>query len=118
MFQGDKQLQTTTTIAHPCLPKWRARIDAAERRGSFDWVDQGMAADWKCCLIGEAGRTYPALERNSVGAPTDRELQKLGAEFGSFINPVVRAGGKRFIRARQLLTAIEARLNEIFVGKP
>ena len=111
MFVETKET-TVREIVHPCLSKWRARIDAAERRGEFNREDEITASDWDMCVCGEASREYLALDTYDNRVPKDERLRELGVDFaGSVIN-----GEHTFTEARTILTAIEARLGEILLN--
>ena len=109
MFQVDKQIQVTT-VAHPCLPKWSARIDAAEKRGEFDFTDEVLALNWDRCAFGEAHSRYPMIaKRDSMNWPADPALYELGHQFTA----AALTHKTDFAKARTILAAIEARLSEI-----
>lgn len=111
MFQESKEL-SVQEIVHPCLPRWRARIDAAEKRGCFDEYDEYAADHWGMCAVGEAFRMSPRVERDGTmenSPPADVTLFNLGHQFAEIVEP----DSKDFARAREILSAIEARLSEI-----
>jgi hypothetical protein len=105
MFQSDKEL------THPCLPKWRARIDAAERRGKYNRKDATDAKVWNTCACHETVQRY-GIAVAATGCPMDNDLRTLGLNFAG----VIGVGGTDFAGARTILTAIEARLSEIFAS--
>jgi len=112
MFQPSKEL-TVTEGAHPCLSKWRKRIDEAERRGRFNWDDHSAACNWNLCATGEGTQMFPRIPtRLAVSGetyPIDDELYDLGARFPSAVRP----DEKTFALARSYITRIENRLAEL-----
>lgn len=101
---------------HYCLPKWEARIDAAEKRGRFLLRDVRAAGDWNLCACGEAMRLYPALANfkhdTAIGAPKgyapeDQTLRDLGESFGGDV------ACHNFAAARHSLSLIGARLAQL-----
>jgi hypothetical protein len=109
MLQPDKDL-TVTEVAHPCLPKWRKRIDEAEKRGAFDLRDDEDSANWNLCAIGEARRTYnvpvSVIGIHATGRPLDSRLRGLGLIFSK----IVSVGSRQFDPAKRIITQIENRL--------
>ena len=121
MYVETKEIQVTSPTSHPCLPKWRARIDAAERRGYFNNTDELMAKNWDRCAIGEVLSTFTSQQvpreippGGTLVYPKDDTLVELGIEFTGG----VRARKSTFAEAREILTAIETRLGEIFGSTP
>lgn len=119
MYVETKEIQVTSPTSHPCLPKWRARIDAAERRGYFNKEDASAALNWDACAIGEVLSTFAQVPRETppgatIVYPKDEALVDLGIEFAGD----VRARKSTFAEARATLTAIETRLGEIFGSTP
>src|SRR5271157_1477136 len=90
-------------IAHPCLPKWRARVDWAEKRGGFTESQRRAARDWDQCANGEAH--LPAeMTHAGGGTPLDPRLRSLGRHFASAV------GDNDYTQAREIITQIETRL--------
>ena len=98
-------------VKHYCLPKWRARIDKAEERGSFNAEDYELAAGWSACAVGEARVRYKNLVKLlDDGDPEDVSLDILGFDF---FKKVRWPNGDAFGAAREIIDKIEKRLAEI-----
>ena len=102
MYREGKELITTTD--HPCLPKWRGRIDEAERRGYFTDKDIDDAAHSNACATWEAHEKY-GISYDS--GPQDETLWKLGHYFRVFV------AAHNFAACRETIAAIERRLREL-----
>lgn len=70
------------------LEGWRARIAAAQERGSFTFDDGAASVSWCSCAIGEARELLPLRfelaprrEGDPTTAPTDDGFETLGMEF-------------------------------------
>jgi hypothetical protein len=118
-------------VEHPCLPKWRAIIAEAKKRGYFTESEKARARNWDTCLIGEAvQRGYirytdreddggiifhmgtNALQRSKP--PTIAswgEFQALMRKLGGFFAIWVR--DNRFTEARCYLREVEYQLGRI-----
>lgn len=92
-------------MVHTCLPDWRARIDAAEKRGRFNDDDEFLAAKWDTCAVGEAN-----LPEKGAGEPHDEQLAYMGGDFAAHI----RVNGRAFKSALTCITRIEARLKKLY----
>ncbi len=107
-----KKHGVTTEGKHFCLPLWRARIEAARARGTFDRNDAWASETWDGCATHEALTTYH-LDNYAGGQPTDPKLAELGLRFYK----VVRTRGKKFDEALAVIERIEQRLAELDEGR-
>ena len=113
MYRETKEL-INQPATHPCLTQWRKRVDDAEKRGSFTESEMELAANWNTCAIGEARmltdkvRLEPGGDTDSGDPPVDPELNYLGYRF--YADGVSE---NRFDRCRELLSLIEARLEQL-----
>jgi hypothetical protein len=102
-------------IEHPCLPKWRKIIDAAEKRGEFSGFECRLAGNFKSCATGEAYQRYPEIVRiegksgdsDFTYAPLDRKLDQLSHDFNNAV------GADDFGFAHRVIDRIEKRLGEL-----
>lgn len=106
-------------VKHFCLPKWEARIRAAEKRGRFTKTDVMDAELWDACACHEARTLFPAVVKYAKGTsssrtpPLDPILNDLGTNFSLAVTPSIR--GTAFRRARKILAQITERLAELDV---
>jgi hypothetical protein len=103
---------TATKPKHFCLPKWRKRVDAAERHGSFTQARIHSASDWNLCALGEAASLYPDVaeiddDRYGRRYPIDDKLADAGHAFYHAVK------WNDFAECRVQLTRIEERLAEL-----
>lgn len=96
MYRESKELPAQETI-HPCLPKWRKRIDDAEQRGRFTQAEKDQAGNWDQCAVGEA------RSAGFVSVIKDK-LYCLGFDFYDAVCD------DHFTRCREIIAAIESQL--------
>lgn len=111
MFQSDKELPVVETPSkHYCLPKWRAIVDAAEKRGGFSETESGDAGCWDACACWEAKERYDLpydrVHTRYMG-PSDPTIYQLGRDFSWCVDK------NNYEGCREVLTAIEERLAEL-----
>jgi hypothetical protein len=97
MYREDKELPAQET-KHPCLPKWRKRIDDAEKRGRFTDAEKDKAKSWNWCAVGEARAA------GFLGGVIAGSVYELGLLFSNAVQ------GSAFARCREVIAAIESQL--------
>ena len=108
MYRENKEVPVTETKAHPCLTRWRRRIDWAEQHGGFHADHKQAVWRWDMCAIGEAHKLYGIeVEDDIVWQPKDHNLYHLGKCFASAVD------ADDLVRCRRLIALIEQRLAEL-----
>lgn len=107
--EKDDQNLPVRELQHPCLTKWRSRIDWAEQNGGFHADHKQAAERWDRCAVGEARQLYgiKCIRGRAEFGPADKRLYDLGARFNTAV------ASNNFAWANRLLTAIEQRLAEL-----
>lgn len=107
MYRESKEIPSTET-KHPCLTRWRSRIDWAEENGGFHVDHKAYASRWDMCAVGEAHASYGVkYHRNVADGPIDSTLERLGMDFYRAVDT------NRIADARSIIAAIEQRLAEL-----